>query len=144
MQRTCTAFLMRNGYARYEISNYARPGRECRHNICYWTRGEYIGVGCAAHSLFEGMRFCNPGDLEAYLAGKRAVERTVLDATDVMEETLMLGLRMARGVPVECVPNRRAAERLVNGGLARMTDGRFALTERGMELQNAAVLELLG
>ena len=144
MQRTCTAFLAQNGYARYEISNYARPGRECRHNICYWTRGDYIGVGCAAHSLFEGERFCNTADLDAYLAGERAVERAELDATDIIEETVMLGLRMTRGIPVERVPDRRAAERLIKGGLANISGGRFALTERGMELQNAAVLELLG
>lgn len=144
MQRTCTAFLAGNGYARYEISNYARPGRECRHNICYWTRGDYIGVGCAAHSLFGGERFCNTADLDAYLAGERIAERIVLDTTDIIEETVMLGLRMTRGIPIESVPDRNAAERLINGGLAKITDGRLALTERGMELQNAAVLELLG
>lgn len=144
MQRVCTAFLAQNGYGRYEISNYARAGRECRHNVCYWTRGDYIGVGCAAHSLFGGERFCNTADLDAYLAGERITERAGLDGADVTEETVMLGLRMTRGIPVECVPDRRAAERLINGGLAKITDGRFALTERGMELQNAAVLELLG
>lgn len=144
MQRTCTAFLERHGYARYEISNYARPGRECRHNICYWTRGDYIGVGCAAHSLFDGKRFCNTVDLDAYLAGERVTERTALDEADAIEETVMLGLRMTKGIPVECVPDMKSAQRLIMGGLAQMADGRFFLTERGLELQNAAVLELLG
>ena len=144
MQRLCTKFLAEHGYGRYEISNYAKPGRECRHNICYWTRGDYIGVGCAAHSLFEGRRFCNTSDIDEYLSGMRCVEETVLTGTDVTEETVMLGLRMAKGIDIRAIPDMRAAERLVNGGLAVISDGRFMLTESGMEVQNAAVLELLG
>ena len=144
MQRLCTAYLGENGYGRYEISNYAKPGRECAHNICYWVRGDYIGIGCAAHSLFEGARFANTSDLDEYISGVRTVEHTRLDASDEAEETVMLGLRMTRGISIEDIPDMKAAARLAGAGLAVMADGRFSLTERGMELQNAAVLELLG
>lgn len=61
MQRTATAFLKEKGYARYEISNYARPGRECRHNLVYWRRGDYIGVGCAAPFPVSGAQVCQSG-----------------------------------------------------------------------------------
>ena len=144
MQRLCTRYLAENGYGRYEISNYAVPGRECRHNICYWERGDYIGIGCAAHSLFENRRFANTADLDEYLSGKRMAEETLLDEMDVVEETVMLGLRMVKGISMDDVPDRRAADRLIKAGLAKTADGRFMLTEHGMELQNAAVLELLG
>ena len=144
MQRACTKYLAECGYGRYEISNYAKPGRECAHNICYWTRGDYIGIGCAAHSMFEGRRFANTVDLDAYISGTRIVEETVLTEQDAAEETVMLGLRMTKGIAVSALPDIRAAERLAKGGIARFEDGRFMLTERGMELQNAAVLELLG
>ena len=144
MQRLCTEFLAGHGYVRYEISNYAKPGRECRHNICYWTRGDYIGIGCAAHSLFEGKRFCNTSSLDEYLAGVRTVEENELTQTDVIEETVMLGLRMTCGIAEKDIPDMTAARRLVKAGLARLENGRFMLTEAGMEVQNAAVLELLG
>ncbi len=144
MQRLCTAFLKEHGYGRYEISNYAKPGRECAHNICYWVRGDYIGIGCAAHSLFEGKRFCNTSDLDEYIAGVRCVEETCLDSSDIIEETVMLGLRMARGISIDDIPDMKAADRLVKAGIAEISEGRFMLTEKGMELQNAAVVELLG
>ena len=144
MQRMCTGYLNEHGYARYEISNYAKSGRECAHNICYWVRGDYIGIGCAAHSLFDGKRFANTSDMDEYISGVRAVEETVLNEDDVVEETVMLGLRMAKGIEVAAVPDMKAAERLVKAGLAVINEGRFMLTEHGMELQNAAVVELLG
>jgi len=143
MQRMCTGYLNEQGYTRYEISNYAKPGRECAHNICYWVRGDYIGIGCAAHSLFENRRFANTADLDEYLAGRRIVEETQLDSGDIIEETVMLGLRMAKGIAVESVPDMKAAQRLIKAGLAVIEEGRFMLTEHGMELQNAVVIELL-
>lgn len=143
MQRRATAFLKAKGYERYEISNYAKPGYECAHNITYWLRGDYIGVGCAAHSLYGGRRFSNPASLDEYLAGKRRIDETVLTAQDAQEETIMLGLRMARGVDVLALPDIEKAQRLVKLGLGDIRNGRFSLTERGFELQNAAVLELL-
>lgn len=143
MQREATAFLALRGYARYEISNYAKPGFECAHNLAYWTRGEYIGVGCAAHSLYGGRRFSNPALLDEYLAGARRTDEEILTEEDVREEMLMLGLRTARGVPEDTPMNRKAALRMIRGGLAAREDGYFFLTERGLEVQDAVVLELL-
>lgn len=143
MQRLCTDTLAQHGYARYEISNYAKPGRECAHNICYWTRGDYIGIGCAAHSLYAGRRFANTADLDEYIAGVRAAHETVLTPEDEYEETVMLGLRMTRGIALSALRDIKKAERLATAGLCVIENGIFRLTGRGMELQNAVVLELV-
>ena len=143
MQRTATAHLKEAGYERYEISNYARPGRECAHNRVYWRRGDYIGVGCAAHSLYQGRRFCNPDSLGAYLAGARRTEDVLLTEEDVREERLMLGLRTVEGVPRAWIPENAQTWRMVQEGLAAFEGDRFFLTEKGLEVQDAVVLALL-
>ena len=153
MQHQAVARLARAGLVRYEISNYARPGFECRHNLAYWHRGEYLGLGCAAHSLLNETRFANPASLEAYLAGGRAADARALTPADAMEETLMLATRTARGLdlnawerafgrPFEAGREARLA-RLGRGGLIEMKDGFLRLSLRGMEVQDAVVLELL-
>jgi len=154
MQRQAVDRLARAGYGRYEISNYARPGRECRHNLVYWNRGEYLGLGCAAHSLLGGCRFHNPDSLEGYLAGERRLEEARLTSSDAREETLLLSTRTSRGLDLAAwearfgVPFARGREaalsRLEAGGLVEMTEGFLRLTLRGMELQDAVVLELIG
>jgi len=154
MQRQAIARLEAAGYRRYEISNYARPGRECRHNLVYWNRGDYLGLGCAAHSLLGGRRFHNPEALDAYLAGVRRQDEVRLTLQDEMEETLMLSTRTVRGLDLAAwesafgAPFERGREaaigRLEKGGLVEIAGGRLRLTTRGMEVQDAVVLELLG
>lgn len=153
MQRAAVERLASAGYARYEVSNYARPGRECRHNIVYWSRGEYLGLGCAAHSLLRGERFENPRKLGEYMAGMRYLNRTVLTREDAVEETLMLSTRMCRGLNLrswqeefgeDFVKTRAPAlRRLESLGLVEVREGFLRLTGRGMEVQNAVVVELL-
>ena len=153
MQREAVARLVQAGYQRYEISNYAKPGHACRHNLVYWNRGEYLGLGCAAHSLFGGRRFHNPEALDAYLAGERALDNQEMTLRDAMEETVMLSTRTARGLDLDRwqrdfgAPFERgraaALRRLERGGLIETDGGAVRLTLRGMELHNAVVLELL-
>ena len=154
MQRAATAFLAGNGYARYEISNYAKPGRACRHNLLYWTREEYLGLGCAAHSFLGGERFHDPEDLAEYLRGERCLDRERISEQAAMEETILLGTRMLCGVDYGAF--RRAfgrdlremrkdrIERLTDLGLIRDCPDALRLTERGLEVQNAVVAELVG
>lgn len=103
------AFLREQGYERYEISNYARPGRECRHNMGYWTGVEYLGLGLGASSYFGGCRFRNEANLERYrkirmddqiqeVNEKLHLDRKELTDKDRMEEFMFLGLRLMRGV----------------------------------------------
>ncbi len=113
--------LRTNGFERYEFSNYCQPGFECRHNIVYWTGGEYIGFGLGAASLFKGERFSNLRELESYLELMEEAEKLMTPEQDMtrlydavtdrlrrdtvamyvdrrMEEFMFLGLRMIRGV----------------------------------------------
>lgn len=95
--------LKQAGYDRYEISNYAKAGRECRHNICYWERTEYLGFGTGAASLFRGCRFERERELAAYLrriegGGSAVTNLQQLSKQDAMEEFMFLGLRMMKGI----------------------------------------------
>ena len=138
---------------RYEISNYARPGFECRHNLVYWLGGDYLGLGCAAHSLMAGRRFSNPSSLEDYLGGKRMTDLKVLSRQDEMEETLMLSTRTARGLDLaewrerfgeDFIEARKpAVDRLRQWKLIEWEGGFLRLSQRGFEVQDAVVLELL-
>lgn len=116
--------LRKNGYHRYEISNYAKPGFECRHNKVYWQRGDYVGFGIGAASLIENVRFSNISDIESYvnhISGfamydlkdeKNSCEwkdvtkliyeeKEVLSVQEQMEEFMFLGLRLTEGVSEE-------------------------------------------
>ncbi|MBQ6372881.1 MAG: radical SAM family heme chaperone HemW [Clostridia bacterium] len=153
MQREAVDRLEKAGFRRYEISNYARKGFECRHNLTYWQRGDYLGLGCAAHSMLSETRFCNPVSLSAYLAGERMVERQELTIRDVMEETLMLSTRTVRGLDMADWQRRfgvsfmdartGVVERLSKAGYIELMNGFLRLTRRGLEVQNAVVIELL-
>lgn len=153
MQRLANRILEKNGYARYEISNYARSGFECRHNLAYWRRSEYLGFGCAAHSMFGGARFENPRGLDEYLSGMRRRNEERLTREDEIEETLMLGTRLCEGVDLDAWNQRfgfrldarysQMIKRFEQAGMARIRNGRLQLTERGMEVQDAIVVSLL-
>ena len=153
MQRLCTRALAAAGFARYEISNYARRGFACRHNLVYWRRGEYLGFGCAAHSFFGGERFCNASRLEDYLRGARGLERERVDGAAAREETIMLATRTREGLSLEnwrrefgenfLSGREKVLDKLRRAGLLDVADGHVRLTEKGMEVHNAVVLALL-
>jgi oxygen-independent coproporphyrinogen-3 oxidase len=104
MDQTAQELLVQAGYAQYEVSNYAKPGYECRHNLLYWTQGNYIGLGPSAQSYVDGVRFGNVADLMAYqtaLAHGRlpVLERTVLTPEEELRDAVIFGLRLTRGIP---------------------------------------------
>jgi oxygen-independent coproporphyrinogen-3 oxidase len=92
--------LAEHGFHQYEISNFAREGYECRHNIGCWTRVPYLGFGSAAHSFFDECRIMNPSNLDAYLAGEQPKTEQIAKE-EARFESMMLGLRMTRGVKNE-------------------------------------------
>ena len=93
------SILEQAGYRRYEISNYAQPGRECRHNLGYWRRTDYRGFGIGAASLLENCRFQNKRELEPYLRRQFQIEsQEWLTEADILSETMFLGLRTSTGV----------------------------------------------
>ena len=136
------------GYARYEISNFAKPGYECLHNLKYWHAEEYISLGAAAHSFFKGMRYANTKDLDEYikkitLLGNAVCQR---ENAEPVIEAIMLKTRLREGILLSELPNSpkfsAALSRLVGYGLCTVRD-RLVLTDRGMDLHNAVVTELL-
>lgn len=154
-------YLEMMGYERYEISNYALPGKECRHNEGYWTGTEYLGLGLGASSYIKGERFSNETDLEKYLSldteelkdRRHHLERETLTPQDKMEEFMFLGLRLSRGVgadefekrfgvPMERIYGGVLAEYLAAGLMEKYTAGEtndrlyWRLTEYGTDVSN--------
>ncbi len=154
--------LAQHGYNQYEISNFAKPGYACQHNIGYWTRVPYIGLGASAASFLQtksgGLRLTNPATIREYInmadeQAWRRRERTSLLPEDARFESLMLGLRMTAGVSEAdfaamhgvtlddyCGDVLRQQEKR---GLLVYRDGRWALTRRGMDVQNAILVEIM-
>ena len=134
-----------HGLVQYEVSNYALPGKECRHNVGYWTRVPYIGLGCAAHSLVDGVRIENPSDFHAYLAGAPGA-RTQVSVEDAQFEELMLGLRLISGVTLSPGAFTHYREKLAgmqNAGFLRVQGTHVALTEKGFPVMNAVLRSFL-
>ena len=144
--------LQAAGVQQYEISNFARPGLESRHNLKYWTRQPYLGFGIDAHSMLPGIapgidavRFSTPDSLEEYVAGG-AGQRTLVDAGGALEETLFLGLRLTTGVDLDKVAEKFGEDVLagfsqpiadfVQSGLLEQEGRVIRLTPRGRLLSN--------
>ena len=138
-----SAALEAAGLAWYEISNWARPGHECRHNQLYWTMGEYQAFGCAGHSHRGGRRFWNVRTPERYIAAVAAGESPEaageqLDPDERRLEGLQLAVRTRGGVPASSLPVEDLAD-LVSVDAA---GGRAVLTVRGRLLANEVALRL--
>ena len=132
------------GYDWYEISNWARPGHECRHNLLYWTGGEYLAIGCAAHGHRGGRRWWNLRTPERYVAAiedGRSPEAGAeeLDAGARRVEGLQLAIRTRGGVPAREVPDGFLAEL---DGLVEQVDDRVVLTPEGRLLANEVAIRL--
>ncbi len=157
--------LTDHGFLRYEISNYAKAGMECRHNIGYWTRVPYLGVGLGASSLLNGWRYTNDRDMESYLLHCGNIEKdkdgdsplweTAIELTrkDEIEEFMYLGLRMTEGIKrsdfEECFGQpidsyyKKILDDLKKQELLATKGGRIFLTDRGMDLSNIVLAEFL-
>jgi oxygen-independent coproporphyrinogen III oxidase len=141
--------LERAGYQQYEISNVARPGKQCRHNIKYWTDQEWLGFGCGAHSTRDAIRWKNVSSTEDYIARIAAgtdivSERRELSASSRFEEAMFTGLRLTGGVDLASTGGRYGVdvwaqygdrlEPLIEAGLLEHTDQHLRLTRQGMLL----------
>lgn len=146
--------LEKYGYGRYEISNYAKEGCACRHNIGYWNRTDYIGFGLGASSLQNPLRYRNTSVLGDYLEGDFSKkELLVLTKDNQIEETMFLGLRMTEGVslqefeerfscPAKVVYGKQIRD-LEEKGLLMEKNGRVMLTEKGVDVSNRVLTEFL-
>ena len=145
-------YLAKQGYAQYEISNFARPGFESRHNLKYWQLGEYAGFGPGAHSDLGGVRFAYERDLDAYIAGElRLSDMERIPPLDRDLEYIMLSLRTAQGIDSGYFERQfrqrfRPMEELLTQyeahGLAARTERGWRLTPRGFFVSNAIIVSL--
>ena len=131
------------GYRHYEISNFAKPGFECRHNINYWKNGNYLGIGAGAHSHLNGKRWANPNSIEGYIgcgcAARNVSRRTSDDSSRATDrrETIFLGLRLTEGLPSNKFQGFESeTKELINEGLLQRNNGHYHLTRRGIMLGN--------
>lgn len=151
-------YLTQQGYEHYEISNYAKPGYESRHNLGYWSDKDYLGVGLGAASYLHGERFENCSDLKTYLAADGRLDniRTCIQKVDrdrQMEEFIFLGLRKLRGIELGEITKRfgpvfeevwkKPYEHCIKEGLLEVHKGMLHLTPKGIDLSNYVFSEFI-
>ena len=161
MQDAGIVYLGQKGYARYEISNFAKPGRFCRHNLNYWANGAYLGLGAGAHSAWrleldgtpQWTRWSNAADLEAYsketATPLRERELTPIPYEEEAFETVMVGLRVVAGIPLSEFEVRfqkpfqefypQAIELLMKKDWMAISPTHAYLTSTGLDMQNAVL-----
>ena len=158
MYEATAQILKEYGFEQYEISNYARKGRECRHNVGYWTRQDYLAFGLGASSLYGKERFANTADMKKYLENSKNPEKIrekepSLTREDEMAEFMFLGLRMTKGISkadfqrcfgctIESVYGE-VLEKYESMELLVEKDGRIFLSREGIHVSNSIMAEFL-
>jgi len=146
-----------NGYLMYEISNFAQPGWESRHNQTYWLNDEYYGIGAGAHGYVQGRRHVNAGPLAVYMQlaakGLPRVEEFAVERAEAMENELILGLRLKRGVNLARFAQRygrtvwqefgEVVSQQIAKGMLEEADGHLRLTRKGLPLGNEVFMQFL-
>ena len=160
MYHRTNEILEKAGYHRYEISNYAKEGCECRHNLTYWTGIDYIGFGIGAASYFQGYRYKNTGDIGRYQQTSFMPETDswheeieLLSEKDLMEEFMFLGLRLKKGISEQEFMEKfgmtveevyqKVLNRLTEEGVLEQKNGRIRLSEKGTDVANYVMAEFL-
>ena len=142
--------LEHHGYRQYEISNFAKPGYEGRHNLIYWDCGDYLGLGPAAHSCMGGKRFCYAPDTAAFLQDAAA---PIMDGNCGAEDYLILQLRLRKGLDLAAykaiygkqfsTAQLAFVQNCVRAGYATFDGSTLALTPAGLIVQNSILAQLL-
>ena len=156
--QTTKRILESNGYMQYEISNYAKPQKECKHNLRYWERGEYLGIGLGSASLIQNMRMNNTREMSEYLE-KSAVPKEMrkdvefLENRQQIEEFMFLGLRKTYGVSKKEFHRAFGREledvygqtlkKFIEEGMIKEKKDRIFLTEDGVLVSNQILSEFL-
>jgi oxygen-independent coproporphyrinogen-3 oxidase len=151
-------FLNSNGYQHYEISNFAKPGFQSRHNLVYWHNQQYLGLGPAAHSHLNWQRWANTGDISQYIKGMQQgapelSEHYQITEADAMSETMFMGLRVLKGVNLDQFAERfsrsitdiwpKETAKLIEQGLVENTGTHLRLTPKGLPLANIVFSEFV-
>ena len=158
MYHLAKKILEENGFNQYEISNYAKEGKECRHNLAYWNMDNWIGVGSASASYMDGKRIKNISSVEEYINSIKdkgeAVEEIINNSkNDNMEEFMFMGLRKINGIDENEFKNRfsmninnvygEIINKYIDEGLLIRESGRIFLSEKGIEISNIIMADFL-
>lgn len=146
--------LTKNGYEQYEISNFAKKGFKSRHNLKYWNCDEYIGLGVAAHSYLNGIRFYNTSEIHEYLnENYHTEEKTNLTNDDKISEYIIMRLRLTDGIPREEFKERfnidfyesykTLIDKFVDAGFMKYKDNSYKLTDKGFDISNSIMCEFV-
>lgn len=151
-------FLGQNGYDRYEISNYAKEKKECRHNLKYWNRDNYYGFGVAAASLVDNKRYVNVSNINTYIENKGNVSlmrasTELIEVKEQMEEYMFLGLRKMKGISAKDFEHTfhvdihnvygGVLEKMCKNDLMQYNNGYYCLSDRGIDVSNVVLAEFL-
>ncbi len=153
MYHETVRMLKEAGLPQYEISNFAKPGLESRHNTSYWQRIPYLGMGLGASSLWEEKRYINVSGMKEYMEGEPWILQEELSEEDQMKEFMMLGLRMIKGVSLESFFRtfgiqaesvfHKELNTLREAGLIELSEGSVHLTAKGLDLANQVFMEFV-
>lgn len=158
MYHNAIDLLYKHGLKQYEISNFAVPGYECKHNLIYWENKEYLGVGAGSHSKLDGVRFSNFKSIEAYIEQMEhetfpIQEKNVIATEEDMWETIILFLRLNKGLDINYFNHKykvdfmdkyaAAISKIMKNKLAEIVDDHLKLTALGMDLSNSVFIEFL-
>jgi putative oxygen-independent coproporphyrinogen III oxidase len=154
LYETAYDFLLASGFERYEISNFCRENHYSRHNMKYWTGGDYIGLGAAAHSFINGIRYENPPDLQKYISGENLgnsrASAAKVSRRDALFEDVMLGLRLDRGLDVPALDAKYNIDFLLlykreisRSQILEYRDGRLFLPADKILLENQVLMNFM-
>lgn len=158
MYHFAVSYLKEMGYERYEISNFAKRGFESRHNLIYWKRGDYLGLGLGSHSFVDGYRFENKRSFSGYILdiGRGElpnINKVFIGEDEALEEVLLLNLRLREGLDIEEIDKtykmdfmtsrKKKIQNLEKEGLIYIENKKLKLTDLGFDLQNHVVEGLL-
>lgn len=147
------------GFEHYEISNFSKPGYQCRHNMIYWEAEQYIGLGAGAHSYFLKKRYNNEGDIGEYIKvvtdhGLMPADEQEIDAQEEIYEFIILGLRLTWGICTNEFKERFGKDifqlfstqinKLLNNRLIEIVEGHIRLSSKGLDLANEVFVEFMG
>jgi oxygen-independent coproporphyrinogen-3 oxidase len=154
-------YLPKHGFEQYEVSNYAKPGHACRHNLNTWAMNEWIGYGPSACTQYQGVRRKNIANLEEWAEGiqpgnqPKFMEEETLSSTEFAQDSILFGLRMNQGISIPAIAKQfnistdqflgvsNFLNRLMDEGLAtQLTSGSYALTKQGRILSDAVACDL--
>jgi oxygen-independent coproporphyrinogen III oxidase len=151
-------FLSNKGYLHYEISNFAKSGKKCKHNIVYWKNEEYTGIGAGAFSFIDGKRYCNIKDISEYISTAKSKKNLICFSEELSQEKraseiLIMSLRMSSGITKTEFLKRsgfdlsglfgKQINDLAKAGLINFDDERIKLTRKGMSVADSVMIEFI-